>query len=121
MDDLTRDRIEAAVFRRLLDLLRHRTDVQNIDLMGTGGFCRNCLSDWIGEAAMDAGTPMTKGEAREYVYGMTYEAYKAAHQTDASPEQLERMAASVRRNERLDQALAASFPASDPPSASEPG
>ncbi len=121
MDTATRDRIEAAAFRRLLAHLRHRADVQNVDLMGVGGFCRNCLSDWLGEAAADAGVPLPKDAAREHVYGMPYAAYKAAHQTEATPAQLDRMAASVARNERLDDALADSFPASDPPSASEPG
>ena len=98
MDDAQRDAIEAAAFRRLTALLRHRTDVQNIDLMGTGGFCRNCLSDWLAEAAAERGVPMDRETARRHVYGMAYADYKAAHQTDATPEQLARMAASVARN-----------------------
>ena len=98
MDDPQRDAIEAAAFRRLTALLRHRTDVQNIDLMGTGGFCRNCLSDWLAEAAAERGVPMDREAARVHVYGMAYADYKAAHQTDATPEQLARMAASVARN-----------------------
>ena len=123
MDDLIRDRIEAAAFRRLTALLRHRTDVQNVDLMGVGGFCRNCLSDWLDEAAAEARVAMTKDAAREHVYGMPYADYKARHQTDATPAQLDRMAASVAKNReaKLDDALGDSFPASDPPSASEPG
>jgi hypothetical protein len=124
MDDLTRDAIEAAAFRRLTALLRHRTDVQNIDLMGVGGFCRNCLSDWVAEAAAERDVVLSKDDARVMVYGMPYAAYKALHQTDATPEQLERMASSVARNARedaLDDALDDSFPASDPPSRSEPG
>ncbi len=121
LDEATRDRVEAAAFRRLTKLLRHRTDVQNVDLMGVGGFCRNCLSDWVAEAAAEHGVAMTKEGARELVYGMPYAEYKARHQTDATPEQLERMAASVAKNRTLDEALADSFPASDPPSASEPG
>lgn len=124
MDDPTRDAIEAAAFRRLTALLRHRTDVQNIDLMGVGGFCRNCLSDWVGEAAAERGVTLTKDVARAMVYGMPYADYKAHHQTDATPEQLDRMTASVAKNHReagLDDALDDSFPASDPPSASEPG
>ncbi len=120
-DDATRDWVEAAAFRRLLAHLAKRTDVQNVDLMGVGGFCRNCLSDWLGEAAAEAGVPLSKDAAREAVYGMPYAAYKARHQTEATPEQLARMDASVARNRALDAALDASFPASDPPSASEPG
>jgi hypothetical protein len=120
MDDHTRDAIEAAAFRRLTALLRHRTDVQNIDLMATGGFCRNCLSDWVAEAAAERGVALTKDAAREMVYGMPYADYKTRHQTDATPEQLAAMAASVAKNKTLDEALDDSFPASDPPSASEP-
>ena len=124
MDDVTRDAIEAAAFRRLTALLRHRTDVQNIDLMGVGGFCRNCLSDWIAEAAAERDVVLSKDMAREMVHGMPYAAYKTRYQTDATPEQLERMRSSVARNHRedaLDEALDDSFPASDPPSGSEPG
>lgn len=124
MDDLTRDAIEAAAFRRLTALLRRRTDVQNIDLMGVGGFCRNCLSDWVTEAAAERDIVLTKDMAREMVYGMPYASYKARHQADATPEQLERMKSSVARNHReaaLDDALDDSFPASDPPSGSQPG
>ncbi|QYE35033.1 DUF1244 domain-containing protein [Polymorphobacter sp. PAMC 29334] len=123
MDDATRDAIEAAAFRRLTALLRHRTDVQNVDLMGIGGFCRNCLSDWIAEAAAERDVVLTKDMAREIVYGMPYAAYKTRYQTDATPEQLDRMRSSVARNHRedaLDEALDESFPASDPPSGSQP-
>ncbi len=120
MDDSTRDAIQAAAFRRLTALLRHRTDVQNVDLMGTGGFCRNCLSDWASEAATEHGVAMTRDDARAMVYGMPYADYKTTHQTDATPEQLAAMAASVAKNRTLDAALADSFPASDLPSASEP-
>lgn len=108
MNDATRDRIEAAAFRRLTALLRHRTDVQNVDLMGVGGFCRNCLSDWLAEAAADEGLSLSKDAARELVYGMPYAEYKQLHQTDATPEQLDRMKSSVARNRRedaLDEAL----------------
>ncbi len=117
MDDHTRDALEAAAFRRLTTLLRRRTDVQNVDLMGVGGFCRNCLSDWLAEAAAERGVPLSKDAAREMVYGMPYADYKAAHQTAATAEQLDRMALSVAKNRSLD----ASFPASHPPSASELG
>ena len=98
LDDTTRDRLEAAAFRRLTALLRARTDVQNVYLMGTGGFCRNCLSDWLAEAADEAGIAMSKEEARAHVYGMSYADYKATHQTAATPEQLAAMDASVARN-----------------------
>ena len=121
MDDQTRDAIQAAAFRRLTALLRHRTDVQNIDLMGVGGFCRNCLSDWVAEAAAERDVVLTKEMARSIVYGMPYADYKAKHQTEATPAQLAAMAASVAKNRTLDEALDDSFPASDPPSASEPG
>jgi hypothetical protein len=124
MDDRTRDAVEAAAFRRLTALLRHRTDVQNVDLMGVGGFCRNCLSDWVADAAAERAIVLTKEAAREMVYGMSYADYKAKHQTVATADQLERMKSSVARNaseDALDVALDDSFPASDPPSASEPG
>ncbi len=104
LDDDTRDRLEAAAFRRLLQHLRARTDVQNVDLMGVGGFCRNCLSDWLGEAAEAQGVAMDKDAAREWIYGMSYADYKAAHQTPASPEQLAAMDASVAKNRALDAA-----------------
>jgi hypothetical protein len=104
----------AAAFRRLVRLLRHREDAQNIDLMGLAGFCRNCLSDWVGEAA-----GLSKAEAREIVYGEPYDAWKS-RQPDATPEQLQRMDESMARNDALDEALADSFPASDPPSMTEP-
>ena len=124
MDDRTRDAVEAAAFRRLTALLRHRTDVQNVDLMGVGGFCRNCLSDWVADAAAERDIVLTKEAAREMIYGMSYADYKAKHQTVATADQLERMKSSVARNaseDALDVALDDSFPASDPPSASEPG
>ncbi len=87
--------LEAAVLRRLLEHLRLRTDVQNIDLMGWGGFCRNCLSDWLMDAAEAQGQPMSKDAARQQIYGMSYEDYKTQHQTVATAEQLSRMAESV--------------------------
>ena len=120
MDDASRDAIEAAAFRRLTALLRHRTDVQNIDLMATGGFCRNCLSDWLADAAAERGVALTRDAARTMVYGIPSADYKARHQAAATPEQLAAMAASVAKNRTLDRALDDSFPASDPPSASEP-
>lgn len=123
MDDRTRDKLEAAAFRRLTGLLRHRTDVQNVELMGAGGFCRNCLSDWLAEAAAEQGVALDKEAAREWVYGMPYADYKAKHQTPATAKQLARMAGSVERNHleaALDEALDESFPASDPASLTQP-
>src|SRR3954454_6929862 len=91
IDDKTRTELEAAVFRRLVEHLRGRSDVQNIELMNLAGFCRNCLSNWLKEAADAKGEPMTRHESREAVYGMPYETWKAAHQGTASPEQLAAM------------------------------
>lgn len=86
IDDAARTELEAA-FRRLTALLRERTDVQNIDIMNLAGFCRNCLSNWIEDAARDRGLPVGKAEARQHVYGMPYDEWKALHQRDASPAQ----------------------------------
>jgi uncharacterized protein len=90
-DDKTRTELEAAVFRRLVAHLRHRTDVQNIDLMNLAGFCRNCLSNWMKEEADAKGVAISKDESREAVYGMPYEEWKAKYQGSASPEQLAAM------------------------------
>ena len=87
MDDKTRTELEAAAFRRLVDHLRERTDVQNIDLMNLAGFCRNCLSRWYQEAAAEQGHEIGKDEAREIVYGMPYEEWKKKHQKEASADQ----------------------------------
>jgi hypothetical protein len=87
MDDRTRTELEAAAFRRLVEHLRKRTDVQNLDLMNLAGFCRNCLSNWYQEAAGAKGLDIDKAEAREIVYGMPYEEWKAKYQTEATPEQ----------------------------------
>ena len=78
---------EAAAFRRLVRHLRERTDVQNIDLMNLGGFCRNCLSNWYRDAAIAAGVEMTKDQSREIVYGMPYEEWKRLYQDEASGDQ----------------------------------
>src|ERR1700740_1136652 len=91
IDDKTRTELEAAVFRRLVEHLRARTDVPNIDLMNLAGFCRNCLSNWLKEEADAKGAPMSKDESREAVYGMPYETWKASHQIEATPEQLAAM------------------------------
>jgi uncharacterized protein len=87
MDDTTRTGLEAAVYRRLVEHLRTRTDVQNIDLMNLAGFCRNCLSNWMKEAADAQGVTMTKDESREAVYGMPYGEWRAKYQRDATAEQ----------------------------------
>jgi hypothetical protein len=87
LDDKTRTELEAAVFRRLVDHLRTRTDVQNIDLMNLAGFCRNCLGNWMKEAADQQGVALSKDASREAVYGMPYEEWKAKYQKEASPAQ----------------------------------
>jgi len=84
MDETTKTEIEAAAFRRLVEHLRERTDVQNIDLMELAGFCRNCLSTWVLEAADERGVRLNKDEAREMIYGMPYEDWKAKFQTERS-------------------------------------
>ena len=81
MDDQTRIELEAAAFRRLVQHFRERTDVQNIDLMNLAGFCRNCLSKWYRAAAEERGLDLSYEQAREIVYGMPYEAWKAQNQT----------------------------------------
>ena len=91
MTDLTPEQqrdLEAAVFRRLVAHLRERTDVQNIDLMNLAGFCRNCLSNWYQDAAKEKGIPLSKDEAREIVYGMPYEDWKAKYQAEAGADKL---------------------------------
>ena len=87
MHEATRTEIEAAVFRRLVQHLRARTDVQNIDLMILAGFCRNCLGDWYREAAAEKGIALDKDESREIVYGMKQSEWKERFQTETTPEQ----------------------------------
>ncbi len=87
MDEKTRTEIEAAAFRRLVEHLRTRSDVQNIDLMNLAGFCRNCCSKWYRAAAEERGIQMSYDEAREIVYGMPYDEWKNKHQSEATPEQ----------------------------------
>jgi hypothetical protein len=89
------DEVAAAAFRRLVRHLQHRHDAQNIELMGLAGFCRNCLADWI----RDAGYPGDKDTARELIHGMPMAEWKATRQSEATPEQLARMEASVKRNQ----------------------
>jgi hypothetical protein len=86
IDPATRTELEAAAFRRLVEHLRARTDVQNIDLMNLAGFCRNCLSKWYRAEAETRGVALTDPEAREIVYGMPYREWQAKHQTEATPE-----------------------------------
>lgn len=93
-NSIMNDAAAATAFRRLLAHLQHRTDAQNVDLMGLAGFCRNCLADWIAEA--DA--TLSKDEAREIVYGMPYSEWKSRHQAEATPEQLQKMKESVAKN-----------------------
>ena len=89
---------EAAAFRRLVQHLRERSDVQNSDLMNLGGFCRNCLSNWYRDAAIAAGVEMSKDQSRETIYGMPYEERKKLHQNEASDDQK----AAFERNKPVD-------------------
>jgi hypothetical protein len=98
MDDKTRIELEAAVYRRLVDHLRQRTDVQNIDMMNLAGFCRNCLSNWMKDAADAKGIAMSKDESREIVYGEPFEQWKAKHQKEASADQKAAFAKSAAHN-----------------------
>jgi hypothetical protein len=86
-DAATRTELEAAVFRRLVEHLRERTDVQNIDMMNLAGFCRNCLSRWYREAADGRGIALADPDAREIVYGMPYKEWQAKYQKEATAEQ----------------------------------
>jgi uncharacterized protein len=88
------DAVAAAAFRRLVRHLGHRTDAQNVDLMGLAGFCRNCLGDWVAEAG-----GMDKAAGREIIYGMPYADWKAQHQGEATLEQLKRMEESIAKNQ----------------------
>ena len=87
MDDKTRTELEAAAFRKLVDHLRERFDVQNIDMMNLAGFCRNCLSRWYQEAAAERSLDLSRDEARELIYGMPYEEWRERHQREATEEQ----------------------------------
>ncbi len=87
IDPKTEIELQAAAYRRLVEHLRKRTDVQNIDLMNLAGFCRNCLSTWYQEAANGKGIPVSKDEAREIVYGMPYKDWQAKYQKEASKDQ----------------------------------
>ena len=99
MDELDQldDAVAAKAFRSVVRHLRHRTDAQNIDLMGLAGFCRNCLADWI----VEADPSIARDDARRIVYGMPFAEWKARHQGEATPEQVARMEASLQRNAAL--------------------
>jgi hypothetical protein len=87
LDPATREKLEAAAFRKLVEHLRTRSDVQNIDMMNLAGFCRNCLSRWYREGAAEQGLTIADPDAREIVYGMPYKEWQALHQKEASAEQ----------------------------------
>ena len=84
---IDRTKLEAAVFQRLVEHFRNRTDVQNIDLMNLAGFCRNCLANWYIEAAKSIGIELTKDESREIIYGMPFSEWKDKYQQEATEEQ----------------------------------
>jgi len=96
IDQQTQTELEAAAFRHLLEHLRARTDVQNIDMMTLAGFCRNCLSNWYQEAARGKGLEVSKDEARAFVYGMPYDEWRAAHQRETTAEQASAFAAKAK-------------------------
>jgi uncharacterized protein len=98
MDKQITDAAAAAAFRRLVTHLQYRNDAENIDLMGLAGFCRNCLADWVMEATNEQGGELTKDEARELIHGMPAYLWKAKYQSEATPEQLQRMKESVAKN-----------------------
>lgn len=87
MSEQDTEKLEAAVFRRLVAHLRERTDVQNIEMMNLAGFCRNCLSNWYQEAAAEGGQEIDRETARELVYGMPYDQWKSKYQTEATDAQ----------------------------------
>ncbi|MBT5240680.1 MAG: DUF1244 domain-containing protein [Rhodospirillaceae bacterium] len=101
MDDDTRIKIEAAAFRGLVQHLQKRTDVQNIDLMGLSGFCRNCLAKWVKAASEHYDAPVDYDEAREIVYGMPYDEWKQNHQAPASDDQKQKFDASKRMHAEI--------------------
>ena len=94
LDTATRTELEAAAFRRLVEHLRERSDVQNIDMMNLAGFCRNCLSRWYREEAAAKGVTIADPDAREIVYGMPYKEWQAKYQKEASAEQKSALAKS---------------------------
>ncbi len=91
IDEKTQMELDAAVFRRLVAHLQNRTDVQNIDMMNLAGFCRNCLSNWMKDAADARGITLTQEDSRADIYGMPFQTWKEKYQTPASPEAIEAM------------------------------
>jgi hypothetical protein len=96
--NIANDAVAATAFRRLVEHLQYRTDVENIDLMGLAGFCRNCLADWVAEATAEQGGAMSRDEAREAIHGMPFAEWKAKYQGEATQEQIDRMKESVAKN-----------------------
>ncbi len=90
MDDKTKEELEAAVLRRLMLHLQTRSEVQNIDLMNLAGFCRNCLSNWMEDAAKAKGIALSRDDARQHIYGMPYDTWKATHQKEATVDQVKK-------------------------------
>lgn len=95
-DQKLQTELESAVLRRLIEHLRRRSEVQNIDLMNLAGFCRNCLANWYEDAAKARGIDVPRPEAREFIYGMPYEEWKAKHQREATPQQKSKFEAAHR-------------------------
>ena len=101
MDKKTQTEIEAATFRRIIAHMQKRTDAQNIDLMGLAGFCRNCFSKWYAAEAKERGIEIEKMAAREIVYGMPYDEWANKYQTEATPEQINKMDESLKLNKEM--------------------
>jgi hypothetical protein len=99
LDAATQEKLAAAAFRKLVEHLRTRSDVQNIDMMNLAGFCRNCLSRWYREGAAEQGLTIADPDAREIVYGMPYKEWQAKHQAPASPEQQAAFAQSIKQHQ----------------------
>lgn len=97
IDPDTMTKLEAAAFRKLIEHLRTRSDVQNIDMMNLAGFCRNCLSRWLEESGAEAGVTLSKDDARAHVYGMPYDEWRKLFQTEASAEQKSAFAESQKK------------------------
>ena len=98
MNNEQKVKIESEVFKKLIKHLQNRTDVQNIDLMNLSGFCRNCLSRWYSEAAVENGLEIDKDQAREIVYGMPHSVWKNKYQTDADEDQKDKFNKSILRD-----------------------